>query len=47
MWQDAGVVLIVAGALLYLGRKLFGPAAKKKAPASFVPLSQIKRRRQP
>ena len=45
MWQEAGVVLVVAGAVAYLARKLFGAAHRKKAPASFVPLSQLKRRR--
>ena len=42
---DNGVILIVAGAVVYLARKLFGVAPRKKAPPSFVPLSQLKRRR--
>jgi hypothetical protein len=45
MWQEAGVVAIVVGAIAYLARKLFGAAPRKKAPTSFVPLSQLKRRR--
>lgn len=45
MWQDAGVVLIVGGAVYYLFRKLSGRTEKKKASSSFVPLSQLKRRR--
>ena len=45
MWQEAGVVLIVVGAVAYLARKLFGVGPRKKVPQSFVPLSQLKRRR--
>lgn len=45
MWQDAGVILIVGGAVYYLYRKLFGRPSKKTAPTSFVPLSQVKKRR--
>jgi hypothetical protein len=45
VWQEAGVVLVVAGAVGYLARKLFGAAPRKKSPPSFVPLSQLKRRR--
>lgn len=47
MWQEAGVVLIVGGAVGYLARKLFGlgPRPKPKQPPSFVPLSDLKRRR--
>lgn len=46
MWQEIGVVVIVAAAVAYLARKLFGlgPRPKKK-PQSFVPLSDLKRRR--
>ena len=39
------VVVIVAGAVAYLARKFFGAAPRQKAPPSFVPLSQLKRRR--
>ena len=45
MWQEAGVAVIVGGALAYLARKLFASAPRKKAPTSFVPLSDLKRRR--
>jgi hypothetical protein len=47
MWQEVGVVLIVAGAVAYLARKLFGigPKPRPKRPPSFVPLSELKRRR--
>jgi hypothetical protein len=45
MWQEAGVVIVVAGAVGYLARKLFGAAPGKKTSSSFVPLSQLKRRR--
>ena len=45
MWQEAGVVVIVSGAVAYLARKLFGLGPKPKTPPSFVPLSDLKRRR--
>lgn len=45
MWQEVGVVLIVGGAVVYLARKLFGPGPRSKRPRSFVPLSDLKRRR--
>ena len=45
MWQEAGVAVIVGGALAYLARKFFVSAPRKKATTSFVPLSQLKRRR--
>lgn len=47
MWQEAGVVVVVAAAVAYLARKLFGvgPKARKQTPPSFVPLSDLKRRR--
>jgi hypothetical protein len=45
MWQEVGVVVIVGGAVAYLARKLFGAAPRRKTPPSFVPLSQLKRRR--
>jgi ABC-type transporter Mla subunit MlaD len=45
MWQEAGVVLIVAGALVFLARRLFGRYGpkKKKGTVTFVPLGQVKR----
>jgi hypothetical protein len=45
MWQEVGVVVIVAGAVGYLARKLFGVGPRPKRPQSFVPLSDLKRRR--
>jgi hypothetical protein len=45
MLQDVGVVVIVGGAVAYLARKLFGVGPKRKTPPSFVPLSDLKRRR--
>ena len=45
MWQEVGVVVIVAGAVAYLARQLFSTGHKKKAPSSFVPLSELKRRK--
>ena len=45
MWQEAGVLIVVGGAVVYLARKLFGlgPRPKKK-PAAFVPLSSLKKK---
>ena len=38
------VVVVVAGAVYYLARKLFGIGVRrKKAPASFVPLDTLKK----
>jgi hypothetical protein len=45
MWQEAGVVVIVSGAVAYLARKLFGIGPKPRKPQSFIPLSALKRRR--
>ena len=47
MWQEAGVVILVTGAVAYLAHKLFGlgPRPAKKRPPSFVPLSDLKRRK--
>jgi hypothetical protein len=45
MWQEAGVVLVVGAAVAYLARKLFSIGPRRKPPTSFVPLSQVKRRR--
>jgi hypothetical protein len=42
-WQDLGVVVVVAGAVYYLWRKLLRPAKSKRG--SFVPLSDLKRRK--
>ena len=44
MWQEAGVVLVVVGAIYYLARKFFArPAAR--TPTSFVALKDLKRRK--
>jgi hypothetical protein len=45
MWQEAGVVVIVGGAVVYLARKLFGVGPRVRKPKSFIPLSDLKRRR--
>lgn len=46
MWQEIGVVVIVTAAVIYLARKLFGLGIRrKKKPQSFIPLSDLKRRR--
>lgn len=45
MWQDAGVAVIVLGAVYYLARKLFGSGPTRKPPTSFVPLAQLKKRK--
>jgi hypothetical protein len=45
MWQEAGVVMIVGSAVAYLARKLFGAGPRPKKTQSFVPLSDLKRRR--
>jgi hypothetical protein len=45
MWQEAGVVVIVSAAVFYLYRKLFGRGPTRKTPPSFVPLSDLKRKR--
>lgn len=42
MWQEAGVVLIVSGAVAYLVRKIFG--RPRKGTSTFVPLSKVKKR---
>jgi hypothetical protein len=41
-WQSLGVVLIVAGAVVYLARKFFGRSGTKPA-TTFVPLSKLKK----
>ena len=44
MWQDAGVVLVVGGAIYYLARHFFArPAARTTT--SFVSLKDLKRRK--
>jgi hypothetical protein len=44
MWQEAGVAVIVAGALVFLARRLFGRLGPKKTgTVTFVPLGRVKR----
>ena len=44
-WQDAGVALIVLGALFFLAQRLFGFGPRKKTGTeTFVPLGQVRRR---
>ena len=47
MWQEAGAAIVVLAAVAYLARKLFGIGwpRRKKTPASFVPLSDLRRRK--
>lgn len=43
-WQEVGVVVVVAGAVYYLARKLFGLGVRrKKAPPTFIPLESLKK----
>lgn len=45
-WQDAGVTLVVIGAVIYLARKFFGrpPRARK---TTFISVQDLKSRRRP
>ena len=44
-WQSVGVVFVVAGAVYFLGRRLFVARRQRTRPAqTFVPLSSIKKR---
>lgn len=45
MWQEAGVVVIVGGAVYYLYRKFFARPTRTQPPPSFVPLADLKRKR--
>jgi hypothetical protein len=43
-WQEIAVVLIVAGAVLFLVNRVVGLRRRRKQPGqSFVPLSQLKK----
>jgi hypothetical protein len=43
-WQEVGVVVVVAGAVYFLARKLFGIGVRrKKAPSTFIPLESLKK----
>ena len=44
MWQEAGVVLVVGGAIYYLARKFFARPAQR-TPTSFVALKDLKKRK--
>jgi hypothetical protein len=41
-WQDAGVILIVGGAVYYLARKFLLPVKAKAKPATFISIQQLK-----
>ncbi len=41
MWQEAGVVLVVGAAVVYLIRKIFG--RPRRGTSTFVPLAKIRR----
>jgi hypothetical protein len=44
-WQDIGVFLIVAGALVFLFRRVFVRRRQRTQPAqTFIPLAAIKKR---
>ena len=43
IWQEAGVVVIVAGAVVFLARRLFGRFGPKKPATTFIPLRTVKR----
>jgi hypothetical protein len=45
MWQEVGVVLIVGAAVVYLARKVFGAGPRPRPTRSFVPLTDLKRKR--
>jgi hypothetical protein len=47
MWQEAGVVVVVGGAVYYLVRRFIGPRKSSKPSQSFVSLSELKRKRKP
>ena len=45
-WQQIAVALIVALAVLFLLRRLVGRRRRKGTAETFVPLSQLRRRKQ-
>jgi hypothetical protein len=49
IWQEAGVVVIVSGAVVFLARRLFGRLGPKKktGTVTFVPLGKVKRGSEP
>ena len=42
-WQEIAVAVIVAGAVMFLLRRLVGRRQRKGTAESFVPLSQLRR----
>jgi hypothetical protein len=44
MWQEAGVVLLVGGAVYYLVRTLFG-SPPSRTTTSFVPLKDLRKQK--
>jgi hypothetical protein len=44
-WQELAVLVLVAGAALFLFRRFFKPARHRSRPAqTFIPLADVKRR---
>jgi hypothetical protein len=44
-WQQIAVALIVAGAVMFLLRRLVGRRQRKGTAETFVPLSQLRRKK--
>jgi len=44
MVQEAGVAVVVLAAVAFLARRFFGGSRKPKKAATFVPLSQLKKK---
>jgi len=44
MLQEFGVAVIVLAAVAFLARRFFGGSRKPKKAATFVPLSQLKKK---
>jgi len=43
-WQELAVVLIVAGAVMYLVSRFITPRRAKKGAQTFVPLASVRKR---
>jgi hypothetical protein len=41
-WQEAGVIMVVGAAVVYVVRKLLWPARPKPGKATFIPIRQLK-----
>jgi hypothetical protein len=41
-WQDAGVIVIVAGAVAYVVRKFVLPSKPSAKPVTFISMQQLK-----